>query len=134
MIIVALTIVGLTTPASAEDAIPAGAKAACENFSVLGATGDAAKLAEGFYSERAMFIGPAPVAGIIIGREAIQKNYAGGFKTFKAISGTCENFVLLNATTVAASGHWMMTPIDPNGRIIKGSYGITVRIRRRPPD
>ena len=72
LIVFALFSLILTAPAFAQDAI-AGAKAACENFSVLGATGDAAKLAEGFYSERDMFIGPAPVAGILIGREAIQK-------------------------------------------------------------
>jgi ketosteroid isomerase-like protein len=124
LIILAALGIGLTTQASAQDAV-ADAKKACENFTALGATGDAAKLVDNFYTEKAMFIGPTPVAGILIGREAIQKNYAEGFKKFKAISGTCENAMALNDTTVAVSGHWMTTPNDPNGTSVKGSFGIT---------
>lgn len=124
LIALALFGIGISTPAFAQDAV-ADARQACENFTALGATGDAAKLVNSFYAERAMFIGPAPLAGILIGRAAIQNNYADGFKKFKAISGTCETAMLLNDTTVAVSGHWMTIPNEPNGQSVKGSFGIT---------
>jgi Domain of unknown function (DUF4440) len=115
---------GLMTPASAQDAVT-GARKACENFNVLAATGDAAKLVDNFYLEKAMFIGPTPLAGVIIGREAIQKNYAEGFKTIKAFSADCENALALNDSSAIVSGHWMGTLKDPNAPAIKGSFGIT---------
>ena len=68
--------ISMVTSAMAQNAA-ADAKKACENFNALGATGDAAKLVREFYTSNAMFIGPAPVAGILIGHEAIQKNYEG---------------------------------------------------------
>jgi hypothetical protein len=64
--------IGLATPAFPEDAASA-AKQACENYTTLAATGDAAKLVNGFYSEKAIFIGPAPVAGILIGRMPLRR-------------------------------------------------------------
>ena len=67
LIILALFGIGLTTPASAQDPAP-DAKAACESFDALAATGDAAKLADNFYTEKAMFIGPTLSGGILIGR------------------------------------------------------------------
>ncbi len=91
---------------------------------VLAGAGDAAKLANNFYTEKAVFIGPAPT-GILVGREAIQKSYAEGYKFFKEFSGSCENAIALNEFTVVVSGHWMGTPRDPNRTAIKGSYGIT---------
>jgi ketosteroid isomerase-like protein len=115
--------IGLTTPAFAQDA--ASAAKACENYNTLGATGDAAKLVNSFYAERAMFIGPVPVAGILIGRDAIEKNYAAAFQTFKSFSATCENAMALNESTVLVSGHWTGTPKDPSGSPTKGSFGIT---------
>jgi len=115
---------GLMTPASAQDAVT-GAKKACENFNVLAATGDAAKLVDNFYLEKAMFIGPTPFAGVLVGREAIQKNYAEGFKTLKAFSADCENALALNDSSAIVSGHWMGTPKDPNTPALKGSFGIT---------
>jgi hypothetical protein len=57
LIILALFSIGLVSPASAQDAV-VDAKKACENFDALAATGDAAKLADSFYAERAMLIGP----------------------------------------------------------------------------
>jgi ketosteroid isomerase-like protein len=123
LIILALFGIGLTTPASAQDPA-ADAKAACESFDALAATGDAAKLADNFYTEKAMFIGPTLSGGILIGREAIQKSYAEAFKKLTFYS-TCENATALNGSTVAVSGHWMAVPKDPNGKTIKGSFGIT---------
>jgi hypothetical protein len=115
---------GLMKPASAQDAVT-GAKKACENFNVLAATGDAAKLVDNFYVEKAMFIGPMPFAGVLVGREAIQKNYAEGFKTIKVFSADCENALALNDSSAIVSGHWMGTPKDPNTPALKGSFGIT---------
>ena len=116
--------IGLAAPAFAEDAASA-AKKACENFNPLAASGDAAKLVNNFYAEKAFFIGPMPIAGILIGRDAIQKNYAGGYETFKSFSATCENAVSLNESTALVSGTWMGTPKDPSGKPIKGTFGIT---------
>jgi len=121
--ILALFSIGLVAPASAQDAV-VDAKKACENFDALAATGDAAKLADSFYAEKAMFIGPTLTGGILIGREAIQRNYAEGLKEF-TLSSTCENVTALNDSTVAVSGHWMGTPKNPDGNIIKGSFGTT---------
>jgi hypothetical protein len=89
LIVLALFGIGLTTSASAQDAV-VDAKKACENFDALAATGDAAKLADSFYAEKAMFIGPTLPGGILIGREAIRMNYAEGLKEF-TLSTTCEN-------------------------------------------
>jgi hypothetical protein len=75
LILFALFGIGLTTSASAQDAV-VDAKKACENFDELAATGDAAKLADSLYTEKAMFIGPTLTGGIVIGREAFQKNFA----------------------------------------------------------
>jgi len=116
--------ISMVTSAMAQNAA-ADAKKACENFNALGATGDAAKLVREFYTSNAMFIGPAPVAGILIGHEAIQKNYEGNFKTFKAISATCENVEVLSDAAVAISGHWMTVPNDQTAAAPKGTYGIT---------
>src|SRR5262245_10507546 len=121
--LVALFCIGLTTSASAQNAV-ADAKKACENFDALAATSDAAKLVDSFYTEKAMFIGPTIPGGILIGREAIQKNYAEGLKEF-TFSSTCENATAFNDSTVAVSGHWTATPKDPNGKTIKGSFGTT---------
>src|SRR5215469_4263447 len=85
---------GLATPAFAQDAV-SDAKKACDGFDALWASGDAAKLVENFYAEKAVFIGPLPVAGILVGREAIQKNFSEGFKTFRALSANCENIMAL---------------------------------------
>ena len=123
LIILALFGLGLTTPASAQDAV-ADAKMACESFNELATTGDAVRLANNFYTEEAMFIGPTLSGGILIGREAIQKSYAEAFKRL-IFSGTCENATALNDSTVAVSGHWMATPKDPDGKTIKGSFGVT---------
>ena len=124
LVILPMLAIGLATPAFAEDAASV-AKTACEDFNTLSATGDAAKLVNSHYAEKAIFIGPLPIAGILIGRDAIQKNYAEGFKTFKSISATCENAVSLNESTALVSGTWMATPKDPSGNPIKGSFGIT---------
>ena len=91
---------------------------------MLGATGDAAQLAN-HYTEKAMFIGPEPVAGILNGREATQKSYDGMFKTFKSISATCENVMPLTDSIVLLSGHWVAVPKDPSGPTAKGTYGMT---------
>jgi ketosteroid isomerase-like protein len=123
LIVLSLFGIGLTTSASAQDAV-VDAKKACENFDALAATGDAAKLTNSFYAEKAMFIGPTLTGGILIGREAIQKNYAEGLKEF-TLSSTCENATALNDSTVAVSGHWIGTPKDPDGKTIKGSFGTT---------
>ena len=137
LIVLALFGIGLTTSASAQDTVhwsdsPSGmftnavadAKSACESFNALAATGDAAKLADNFYTEKAMFIGPTLSGGILIGREAIQKSYAEAFKKV-TFYGTCENATALNDSTVAVSGHWMAVPKDPDGKTSKGSFGIT---------
>ena len=124
LVIVPLLSIGLAAPAFAEDAVSA-AKKACENYNTLAASGDAAKLVSGFYTEKAVFIGPTPLAGILIGRDAIEKNYAEGFKTFKSISATCENALALNESTVVVSGNWVATPKDPSGNAVKGTYGMT---------
>ena len=68
---------------------------------------------------------PIPVVGILVGRYAIRRNYAEAFKTFKAISDSCEDAMALNETTVAIAGHWTTTPSEPNGRMVKGSFGMT---------
>lgn len=122
--ILILSAIGLTTPAFAQDAASA-AKQACDDFNSLGSSGDAAKLVNSFYTQHAVFIGPSPVAGILIGREAIQKNYAEFFQTFKSMSGNCQNAVALNESTVVVSGTWMGTPKDPSGTPIKGGFGMT---------
>ena len=116
--------IGLATPAFAQDAASA-AKQACDNFNALGASGDAAKLVNSFYTENAVFVGPMPVAGILIGRKAIEKNYAEFFQTFKSMSGNCQNAMALNDSTVVVSGTWMGTPKDPSGSPIKGGFGMT---------
>ena len=115
--------IGLATPAFAEDAASV-AKTTCEDFNTLSATGDAAKLVNSHYAEKAIFIGPLPIAGILIGRDAIQKHFAGVYKTFN-LSVTCGNAMSLNESTALVSGTWLATPKDPSGSPIKGSYGIT---------
>jgi ketosteroid isomerase-like protein len=124
LVIVPLLSIGLAAPAFAEDAVSA-AKKACENYNTLAASGDAAKLVSGFYTEKAVFIGPTPLAGILIGRDAIEKNYVEAFKALKSISGTCDNAMALNETTVVVSGTWIGTPKDPSGNAIKGTFGMT---------
>ena len=123
LIVLALFGLGLTTPASAQDAV-ADARTACESFNELATTGDAVRLANNFYTEEAMFIGPTLSGGILIGREAIQKNFAEGLKEF-TLSSTCENATALSDSIVAVSGHWMGTPKNPDGKTIKGSFGTT---------
>jgi ketosteroid isomerase-like protein len=122
--ILPIVAIGFATPAFPEDAASA-AKQACENYTTLAATGDAAKLVKGFYSEKAIFIGPAPIAGILIGRDAIEKNYAAAFQTFKSFSGNCEHAVALNESIALVSGTWMGAPKDPSGSPIKGGFGMT---------
>jgi uncharacterized protein (TIGR02246 family) len=119
----AILALGLTTPASAQDAATE-VKSACESYNQKAATGDAALVAN-HYTEKAMFIGPEPIQGILNGREAIEKSYAETFKTFKAISATCENVRPLSDSIVLLSGHWVGTPRDPSGPTLKGTYGIT---------
>jgi ketosteroid isomerase-like protein len=123
LVVLALFGIGLTTPASAQDAV-ADAKAACESFNALAATADAAKFVDSFYTENAMFIGPVVSGGMLIGREAIQKEYAEDFKKL-TISTTCEKATALNDSTVAVIGHWTGTPKDPSGKPVQGSFGIT---------
>jgi hypothetical protein len=123
-----LTVLGfaLTTPAFAQDAV-ANAKKACEKFNMAGATGDAAKFTKTVYAEKAVMMGPG-IAGMLVGRAAIEKYYTEAFKTTKAISNDCENsnFRALSDTTVLVSGTWTGTPADPNGTTLKGSFGITL--------
>jgi uncharacterized protein (TIGR02246 family) len=114
---------GLTTAASAQDAAT-DVKKACEAYNAIAATGDAAQLAN-HYAEKAMYIGPEPIAGILKGREAIQKSYAETFKTFKGISATCEDVLPISDSAVLLTGHWVATPKDPGGPTAKGTYGIT---------
>ena len=116
--------VGFAMPTFAQDSATA-AKKACENFNTLEDTGDAAKLVNNFYTEEAVFIGPMPASGILIGRQAIQKNYTEAHKTFKAFSHKCENATALNESTALVSGTWFGTPKDPNGSPIKGTFGMT---------
>ena len=107
-----------------QDAV-AGAKKACDNFGALAAKSDAAQLVNSFYAEKAMYIGPTLSGGILIGREAIRKNYAEA-PADVTFSGTCENTEKLSDTVVAVSGHWIATPKDPNkGEARKGSFAIT---------
>jgi ketosteroid isomerase-like protein len=122
--ILPLLAIGLTIPAFGQDAASA-AKQACENVNTLGATGDAAKLVSSFYTEKAVFIGPAPVAGILIGRDAIEKNFAGFFQNYKSLSADCQNAVALNESTALVSGTWMGTPKDASKSPVKGGFGIT---------
>ena len=117
--------VGFAMPAFAQDSATAAAKKACETFNTLEDTGDAAKLVNNFYTETAVFIGPMPVAGILIGREAIQKCYGEAHKTFKAFIHKCENATALNESTAVVSGTWFGTPKDSNGSPIKGIFGMT---------
>jgi len=116
--------IGLAMPAFAEDPL-AGAKKHCEYWNVLAAAGDAAKMANSYYTEDATFIGPKPVAGIIIGRADIEKNYAEGFKTFSKMSGTCDHYTVLSDSAVVGSGTWMGIPKDSSAAPVKGTWGIT---------
>lgn len=103
----------------------AGAKKACDNFGALAAKSDTAQLVNGFYAEKATYIGPTLPGGILIGREAIRKSYAEA-PADVTFSGTCENTEKLSDTVVAISGHWIATPKDPSkGEARKGSFAIT---------
>jgi hypothetical protein len=119
-----LLAIGLTTPAFGQDAASA-AKQACESINTLGATGDAAKVVNSIYTEKAIFIGPEPAAGILIGRDAIEKNYVTFFHHYKSISANCQNAVALNESTALVSGTWMGTPKDASKSPIKGGFGMT---------
>jgi ketosteroid isomerase-like protein len=123
MAILALLVIAFSTPAFARD--PASeAKKTCETLNATSATGDAAKLAK-YYTENAVYVGPAPFGGIIVGRAAIEKSYAGAFERI-VMSGTCDNAVALNETTAVVSGHWTGAPKDPAKPAVKGSYGLTL--------
>jgi hypothetical protein len=76
-------------------------------------------MANSFYTKDATYIGPTPIAGIRIGREAIEKDYAEGFKIFK-MSGTCDHFTVLSDSAVVASGTWAGTPKDNSASPVKG--------------
>jgi SnoaL-like protein len=124
LVCAAILSVGVAIPAMAQNAA-ADAKKACENYNQLAATGDAATLVDEFYSRNAMFVGPAPVAGISIGHEAIQKAYESLFKASNAISATCDNVEVLSDNTVAINGHWTAVPRDATGVSPKGTYAMT---------
>jgi len=114
--------IGLAVPAFAEDPL-AGAKKHCEYWNVLAAAGDAAKMANSYYTENATFIGPKPMAGVLIGRADIEKNYAEGFKYFSKSSSTCDHFTVLSDSAVVASGTWMGIPKDSSAAPVKGTFG-----------
>jgi ketosteroid isomerase-like protein len=123
MAISGLLVIAFSTTAFAQD--PASeAKKTCETLYTIAATGDAAKMAK-YYTENAVYVGPAPVAGIIVGRAAIEKSYAGAFERI-VMSGTCDNAAALNHTTAVVSGHWTGTPKDPARPTVKGTYGLTL--------
>jgi ketosteroid isomerase-like protein len=122
--ILPLLAIWLTVPAFAEDPL-AGAKKHCESWNALAAAGDAAKMANSYYTENATFIGPTPVAGIIIGRADIEKNYAEGFKNFSKMSATCDHFTVLSESAVVGSGTWMGIPKDSSAAPVKGTWGVT---------
>jgi hypothetical protein len=62
---------------------------------------------------------------MLIGRDAIEKNYATFFQHYKAISADCQNSVGLNETIALVSGTWMGTPKDASQKPVQGGFGIT---------
>ena len=119
-------IVALGTPAFADDAI-ANAKKACEKFNTAAATGDAEQFTKAVYAEIAVMMGPG-ITGMLVGRAAIEQYYTEAFKTTKAIANDCEsaNIRALGDSTALISGTWKGTPRDPAGKVLKGSFGITL--------